>query len=223
MNGSTGVIVGVLLTLLASVGVWLSGDWVRDPVRDFVCDCPGPLKVARATLVEARQEEKLLVRSIRFDARAIAETPILASKPGMVPDMVWNMLKGRKTLVIPVEVGYAVDLSRMTEQDLSWDDAALTLTVMRPPVQAQQPQPDATHARYEVDNGLVIWWRGAEARLDETVLQAVLSNAALGASGAKPKAAAEQDADTVVARTFRRPLHAAGFPDARVIVKRKEG
>lgn len=181
------------------------------------CDCPGPLKVAQSTLSESRRERQLLVSSITFDSRAVTEEPLLMPRPEGVPEILWNLVSTSKTILAPTRIDYVVDLDAMTEKDLAWDEPTGTLTVVRPPVTLRKPQL-LGGAKVEVRNGFVLWISGAEEKLTEVAIAALLANAEAAARREKPMAKAAEDADAALARTFALPLVAAGFPDARVVV-----
>jgi hypothetical protein len=211
----TGALVGA-----AAVAAW---GWFAPPrplldhLAASYCDCPGPLVVARLTLKEQQRERQLLVSSISFDATAVTEEPLFIERPERMPDFLWELISARKTIEMPVTVDYVVDLEAMTPKDLVWDEPSQTLTVRRPQLQLRKPQLSGG-ARVAVTNGFVLWVSGAEEKLTETALAAIVANADKAARGEKPMARANTDADQSLARTFELPLRAAGHPKARVVV-----
>ncbi|MGL6042916.1 MAG: hypothetical protein ACRC1J_03250, partial [Sandaracinobacteroides sp.] len=135
-------------------------------------------------------------------------------------DFLWELISARKTVELPVRIDYVVDLEAMTDADLAWDKATSTLTVQRPEVTLRKPQLDGG-ARVAVSNGFVLWVSGAEEKLTEVALASVAANAEKAARGEKPMRKASSDADAALARTFELPLHAAGHPQARVVVTQR--
>jgi hypothetical protein len=204
---------------IAAIGWFAPPQPLLDRWQSRYCDCPGPLKVAQSTMTEARRERQLLVSSISFDSRAVTEEPLLIPRPEGVPDLLWDLVSTSKTILAPTRVDYVVDLEAMTEADLGWDEASQTLSIRRPPVTLRKPQL-LGGAKVEVRNGFVLWVSGAEEKLTETALGALVANAESAARGEKPMAKANDDADRALARTFEVPLRAAGHGKVRVVVTR---
>lgn len=204
---------------VAAVGWFVPPQPLLDRWQSRYCDCPGPLKIAQSTMTEARRERQLLVSSISFDSRAVTEEPLIIERPEGMPDFVWDFLSTGKTILAPTRVDYVVDLEAMTDADLGWDEASQTLTIRRPAVTLRKPQLLGS-AKVEVRNGFGLWVSGAEERLTETALAALVANAEAAARGAKPMAKADEDADRAFARTFAVPLKAAGHDKVRVVVTR---
>lgn len=215
-----GWLAGLLLGA-AAVAAW---GWFAPPVPlvDRIvarhCNCVGPLAVAQVTLASYRQEDKLLVHSETFTSRVVSRTALL-SLPSWVPG--W-FLTGEKTFLIPATVGYAVPLAEMTDADLTWDATHAVLTVRRPRVIPQAPQPDMRAASVMIRGGLVILLRNAQETVDRALLAKGMAEVSAEAREKPAMDRAERDADIVLARLFERPLHAAGFRDAKVVVKRKD-
>lgn len=204
---------------VAAIGWFVPPQPLLDRWQARYCDCPGPLKIAQSTMTEARRERQLLVSSISFDSRAVTEEPLLIPRPEGLPDLLWDLVSTSKTILAPTRVDYVVDLEAMTDADLKWDEASQTLTVRRPPVTLRKPQL-LGGAKVEVRNGFVLWVSGAEEKLTEAAIAALVSNAESAARGEKPMTKAEDDADRAFARTFEGPLRIAGHDKVRVVVKR---
>lgn len=220
MSRTGSFLLGMLAAGGLAAGAWqFGGDVVRMPVRAALCDCAGPLAVAQVTLASYRQEDKLVVHSETFNSRVVSRTQLL-DLPAWVPE--W-FLAGQKTFLIPATVGYAVPLSEMADTDLSWDEEARTLTVRRPQVLPQAPQPEMRAVGVTVRGELVILLRDAQAQMDQKLLAEGMAAVSREARKAEAMGRAERDADIVLARLFERPLRAAGYPEARVIVTRRAG
>lgn len=91
------------------------------------------------------------------------ELTVFAAQVVTVPttriEGVVDMLDKEQTAVIPANVRYTIDLSRMTKEDVRFDTAARKLTITVPPVIVQPPDLREERARY-FNKGIVI---GSEA------------------------------------------------------------
>lgn len=74
-----------------------------------------------AAVLSVRRENKLLVWTYRGAAHVTVERSELL-----------GLARGRQTLTVPATVGYYVDLSQLSEDDLHWDEAAGLATVRLP-------------------------------------------------------------------------------------------
>lgn len=204
---------------VAAWGWFAPPQQLLDQLSARYCDCPGPLLVAKAALKEQKREQQLLVSSIAFDASAVTEEPLFITRPEGLPDFLWELISARKTVRMPVRIDYVVDLNRMNDSDLRWNETTSTLTVRRPAVTLRKPQMEGG-ARVTISNEFVLYLSGAEEKLTEVALASLAANADKAARGEKPMAKANRDADTALARNFELPLRAAGHTQARVVVTR---
>jgi hypothetical protein len=182
-----------LLALLIGAGIGLL---LRPP-----SDGPGgpdPMIIANATMVSVREQGRQTVFVGRFAAIATASETRLG-------------FTARKTLILPGQVRYAVDLSRMRRADLSWDAESSTLTVTLPPLELAGPQIDFTGAQEYSDGGLVITMTDAGRIIDEANRRAAQEELTRQARGPLPMTEARNAALRDVARSFALPLRAAGI------------
>ncbi len=181
-----------LLALLIGAGVGLL---LRPPSA-----APGPdaTGIANATLLSVREQGRQIVFIGRFAAIVTASESRLG-------------LTARKTLILPGQVRYAVDLSRMRRTDLSWDAATATLTVTLPPLEVAGPQLDFTGAQEYSDGGIVMALTDAGRIIDEANRRAAQEELTRQARGPLPMNEARAAALRDVARSFALPLRAAGI------------
>lgn len=217
MSSSGGFLLGVFTTIVLGTAAWqFGGSAVRDPVRAALCECADPLAVAQVTLATYQQDEKLLVHTETFNTRVSSRTALVGGLPAFLPD--W-FLSAQKSFLIPATVGYALPLAEIAPGDLRWDPVRRVLGIRRPRTVPQAPQPDMRAVGVTVRGELVLLLRDAQAQVDQALLAKAMAAASEAASRPEPVARAERDADVVLARTFERPLKAAGFADARVVVE----
>jgi Protein of unknown function (DUF4230) len=181
-----------LLALLIGAGLGLL---LRPPAEGRG---PDPMAIANATLLSVREQGRQIVFVGRFAA-------IVTASQGSMG------FTARKTLIVPGQVRYAVDLSRMRRADLAWDADTATLTVTLPPLELAGPQIDFTAAQEYSDGGLMMTLTGAERTLDESNRRSAQEELSRQARAPLPMTEARNAALRDVARSFALPLRAAGI------------
>ena len=181
-----------LLALLIGAGIGLL---LRPP-----SDAPGPdaMGIANATLLSVREQGRQIVFVGRFAAVVTASESRLG-------------LTARKTLILPGQVRYAVDLSRLRRTDLAWDADTQTLTVTLPPLEVAGPHLDFTGAQEYSDAGIVMMLTDAGRIIDEANRRAAQEELTRQARSPLPMTEARNAALRDVARSFALPLRAAGI------------
>jgi hypothetical protein len=181
-----------LLALLIGAGLGLL---LRPP-----SDTPGPdpTAIANATLLSVREQGRQIVFVGRFAAIVTASESRLG-------------FTARKTLILPGQVHYAVDLSRLRRTDLAWDAATATLTVTLPPLELAGPQLDFAGAQEYSDGGIVMALTDAGRIIDAANRRAAQEELTRQARGPLPMGEARNAALRDVARSFALPLRAAGI------------
>lgn len=186
------LLVPPLLALLIGAGLGLLLRPAAEP--------PGadPHAIAHATLISVREQGRHTVFAARFVAIATASETRLG-------------LTARKTLIMPGEVRYSVDLSRLRRRHLGWDAATRTLTLTLPPLEISGPRIDLNEVREYAEGGILMALTDAEATLDQTNRRAGQEELMRQARGALPMGQAREAAMRDVARSFALPLRAAGI------------
>jgi hypothetical protein len=201
-----------LVGALAILGVALG--WAAGPDRRReACIAVGLCEQADflgAMLVSAQRQQKLLVLTARL------VVPVSSARDTTIGPI--TVATTRQTAILPATVNYFVDLSQMQAGDLDWNEAARTLKVRRPAVRALPATIDWAQAQTYSDDGwaTVLTDVGANLKRDNEA-----KAPGLFAAQAQAKdlvAMADTAADAALETTFRMPLVAAGFPDAKVIV-----
>jgi hypothetical protein len=187
----------VALLLGALLGLVLRPS-ARAPVAD-------PGAIAQATLLSVRDQGRLT----SFAARFVAVVSASESRLG---------LTARKTLIMPGDVRYSVDLARLNRRSLAWDADASTLTVTLPPLEISGPEIDLNQVREYSEGGILMALTDAERTLDQANRRSAQDELMRQARERTPTGQARNAAMRAVARTFAMPLRAAGI-DASVAVR----
>ena len=166
---------------------------------------PDPIALADATLLSVREQG----RTTLFTARFVAVVTASEIRLG---------LTARKTLIMPGEGRYGVDLARLRHESLAWDAGTRTLTVTLPPLEIAGPRIDLNQVQEYGEGGIVMALTNAEATLDETNRRRAQEELMRQAREPAPMGQARDAAMRVVARSFAMPLRAAGI-DASVAVR----
>jgi Protein of unknown function (DUF4230) len=166
---------------------------------------PDPVALTDATLLSVREQGRLTL----FTARFVAIVTATETRLG---------LTARKTLIMPGQVRYGVDLGRLRREHLRWDPATRTLSVTLPPLEIAGPEIDLNQVREHAEGGIVMALTDAEEALDETNRRAAQEDLMRQARERAPMALAREAALRAVARSFAMPLRAAGI-EASVSVR----
>jgi hypothetical protein len=190
----------LLLALLAGIGLTLL---LRPAtVQPAAAD---PVRLADATLLSIREQGRLTL----FAARFVAVVTSSETRLGMT---------ARRTLIMPGQVRYGVDLARLRREHLAWDAATRTLSVTLPPLELAGPRVDLDQVQQYGDGGLLMGLIDAGEELDETNRRRAQQELIRQAREPAPMELARGAAMRAVARSFAMPLRAAGF-DASVAVR----
>src|SRR6476659_5197598 len=120
---------GILVGLTAGVGKWLFGG-------------PNPKTIATASLESMRAQNRL----IAFVARYVSVTTSTTSRFGF---------SAKRTLILPGDVRYELDLSKLQPGDVSWDGSAHTLKVKLPEIEIAGPDVDLASAQEYGEGGVL--------------------------------------------------------------------
>lgn len=192
-----GAIVIALLLGLALGGAGLVGRFFGGP---------DPKAIATSSLESMRAQNRLIV----FVARYVSVTTARQDRLGFSTE---------RTLVLPGDVRYELDLSKLAADDVRWDPASNTLAVRLPEVEIAGPQVDLANAREYGSGGLLATFTDAENRLDQANRAKAVADLRGQARGEVPMGLARQAARQAVERSFAMPLKAAGIADAKVVAR----
>ena len=168
-------------------------------------DEPDPESIASASLQSVREQARLTTLSGRY----VAVVTSTQRRFG---------LSSRKTMIMPGNVRYEIDLARLRPGDVRWNEGSSTLTVTLPPVELAGPEIDMGQIQEYGGDGLLSALTSAEDRLDAANRQAAQRELLRQARQPLPMRLARDSAKRVIARSFAMPLRAAGI-EANVEVR----
>ena len=169
---------------------------------------PNPKSIATASLESMRAQNRL----IAFVARYVSVVSTEESRLG-------GLLTSERTLVLPGDVRYELDLSKLQPNDVSWDKSSHTLRVQLPEIEVAGPDVDINAAREFGQGGVLSSLTNAKEQLDQANRAKAVADLRNQAQGAVPMRLAHQAAREAIERSFAMPLQAAGFKDARVVAR----
>ena len=166
---------------------------------------PDPETIVSASLQSMREQNRL----VPFTARYVAVVTSEQRRFG---------LSARKTLIMPGNVRYEVDLARLGPESLTWTAATRTLAVALPQIELAGPEIDVGAMREYDQGGVLMALTQAEDALDRANRargqQALIQQARAPAAMRFARDAAKR----AVERSFALPLAAAGV-QARVVAR----
>ena len=179
---------------------------VTTGIADRVFGGPKAETIASASLESMRAQNRL----IAFVARYVSVTSSKTSRFGF---------SAERTLILPGDVRYEVDLSKLQPKDVSWDGSSKTLRVKLPEIEIAGPDVDLNAAREYGEGGVLSALTNADQNLDQANRAAAVADLRKQASAEVPMRLARQAARQAVERSFAMPLVAAGFKDVKVVAR----
>ena len=191
----------IALAILIGLGALLI---LASKLVDRVTGGPTPQTIATASLESMRAQNRLNV----FAARYVSVTHSKTSRFGF---------SSERTLILPGDVRYELDLAKLQPSDVSWDEGTQTLSVRLPEVEVAGPDVDLASAREYGSGGVLSALTDSESGLDQANRQAAVADLRKQASAGVPMRLAREAARQAVERSFAMPLKAAGFEGASVV------
>ncbi|MFT8737086.1 MAG: DUF4230 domain-containing protein [Zymomonas mobilis] len=154
--------------------------------------------VTSSSLQSIREENRLTV----FMARYVAVSTSSEQHFGF---------SARKTLIMPGNVRYEVNLAALSPHDLKWDNDRHLLTVSLPPIEISQPEVDMASLREYDSGGMLMALTDAEQQLDSANRKAAIEDLSRQARNNLSMKLANEAACRAVERAFLMPLKSAGL------------
>ena len=187
-----GLVIGAVLVGSLRVSEWFGGG-------------PDPESIATASLQSMKEQARLTA----FEARFVAVVTSSQRRFG---------LTAQKTLIMPGSVRYEVDLARLGQGDLTWDEKRSTLDITLPGLEISRPEIHMNEVREYGGGGVLAALTDAESKLDQANRNAGQAELVRQAKQPMPLRLARDAARRAVERSFAMPLKAAGL-DAKVSVR----
>jgi hypothetical protein len=194
------LIAGILAALVLGLLIGVAA------VADRIFGAPDPKTIATSSLESMRAQNRLIV----FAARYVSVTSSRQSRMGF---------SAERTLILPGDVRYEVDLSKLQPADVQWDSASSTLRVRVPDIEIAGPQVDLASAREYGEGKLLTTIFGGEDQLDQANRSAAVADLRKQAMAELPMRLARESARQAIERSFAMPLQAAGFDNAKVVAR----
>jgi len=188
------LVLGVLLGITTGVANRLFG--------------PNPKTIANASLQSMRAENRLTVFAARYVSVVSSEEQRLG-----------GLVSSERTLILPGDVRYELDLSQLKQGDVSWDGSSRTLIVKLPEIEVAGPDVDINAVREYGGGGVLSALTNSNQQLDQTNRDRAVQDLHKKDTADVPMRLAHQAAREAVERSFAMPLLAAGFKDVRVVAR----
>jgi hypothetical protein len=179
---------------------------VTTGVADRIFGGPRPETIASASLESMRAQNRL----IAFVARYVSVTSSRTSRLGFSTE---------RTLILPGDVRYELDLAKLEPDDVKWDASSNTLRVSLPEIEIAGPDVDLASAREYGAGGVLSALTNADEQLDQANRARAVADLRKQAAEEVPMRLARQSAKAAVERSFAMPLLAAGFKDVKVVAR----
>ena len=193
------VVVALLLGLLIGV---------TTGIADRIFGGPNPTTIATASLESMRAENRLTV----FAARYVSVVTSQEQRLG-------GLVSSQRTLIMPGDVRYELDLSKLQPKDVTWDGSNHTLTVKLPEIDVAGPDIDINAVKEYGGGGVLSALTNANEQLDQNNRARAVADLRKQATAQVPMQLARQAAREAVERSFAMPLLAAGFKDVKVVAR----
>ena len=181
---------------------------VSTGIVDRIFGGANPQTIATASLQSMRAENRLTV----FAARYVSVVTSQVQRLG-------GLVSAERTLILPGDVRYELDMSSLQPKDVSWDGSSRTLTVRLPEIDVAGPDIDINAVRDYGGGGVLSALTDTNQQLDQNNRARAVADLRKQATAAAPMQLARQSARAAVERSFAMPLVAAGFKDVKVVAR----
>jgi hypothetical protein len=196
-------IAAIIVALVLGVLLGLASGLV-----DRIFGSPDAKTIATSSLESMRAQNRL----ITFVARYVS---VVSSEQ----ERLGGLVSTERTLILPGNVRYEVDLSQLQPDDVRWDPGSQTLNVRIPDVEIAGPEVDLKAAREYGSGGVLANLTNAETQLDATNRARAVADLRKQAQAELPMRLARDSARQAIERSFSMPLKAAGFENAKVVAR----
>lgn len=169
---------------------------------------PDPETVASSALQSMRAQNRL----VPFVARYVS---VVSSRQ----ERLGGLVRSERTLILPGDVRYELDLAQLGPEDVQWDAASSTLAVTLPEIEIAGPEVDLAAAREYGEGGVLSAVTDANQALDRNNRARAVGDLRKQAAAPLPMRLAREAGRQAVERSFALPLQAAGFDNAKVVAR----
>jgi len=197
------VIAAIVVALV--IGLLLG---ITTGIADRIFGGPNPKTIASASLESMRAQNRLTVFAARYVSVVSSEQQRLG-----------GLVSSERTLILPGDVRYELDLSRLQPGDVTWDGSSHTLKVKLPEIEVARPDVDINAVKEYGGGGVLSALTNANQQLDKANRDRAVSDLRKQATAKVPMQLARQSARAAIERSFAMPLAAAGFKDVKVVAR----
>jgi hypothetical protein len=169
---------------------------------------PNPKTIATSSLESMRAQNRL----VAFVARYVS---VVSSEQ----DRLGGLVSSERTLILPGDVRYELDLSKLQPSDVTWDASTHTLTVGLPEIEVAGPDIDINAVKEYGGGGVLSALTNANQQLDAANRAKAVADLRGQATAAVPMRLEREAARQAVERSFGMPLLAAGFKNVKVLAR----
>jgi hypothetical protein len=169
---------------------------------------PNAKTIANASLQSMRAQNRLSV----FAARYVSVVSSEEQKLG-------GLVSSERTLILPGDVRYELDLSRLKPGDVIWDGSTHVLKVRLPELEIAGPDVDINAVKEYGGGGVLSVLTNANQQLDAANRAKAVADLRQQATGPVPMGLARSAGRIAIERSFAMPLAAAGFKDVKVVAR----
>ena len=197
------VIAAIFVALL--LGLLLG---ISTRIADRIFGGPNPKTIATASLESMRAQNRLTV----FAARYVSVVTSRQQRFG-------GLVSSERTLILPGDVRYELDLSKLQPGDVTWQGSSRTLKVKLPEIEVAGPDVDINAVKEYGGGGVLSALTNANQQLDQANRDRAVQDLRKQATAKVPMQLARQAARAAIERSFAMPLMAAGFKDVKVVAR----
>ena len=169
---------------------------------------PDPQTLASSALQSMRAQNRL----VPFVARYVSVVSSRQERFG-------GLVSSERTLILPGDVRYELDLAKLGPEDVQWDASSNTLAVTLPQIEIAGPEVDLAAAREYGENGVLTAVTNADQAHDRNNRARAIADLRKQAGAAVPMRLAREAGRQAIERSFALPLQAAGFDSAKVVAR----
>jgi hypothetical protein len=204
LNDNKPLVLAMIVVALL-LGVLLG---VTTGIADKLFGGPSPTTIASSSLQSMRAQNRL----VAFVARYVSVVSSEQARFG-------GLVSSERTLILPGDVRYELDLSKLQPGDVTWDGSSRTLKVKLPEIEIAGPDVDINAVKEYGGGGVLSALTNANTQLDQTNRSRAVQDLRKQATAQVPMQLARQAARQAVERSFAMPLAAAGFKDVKVVAR----
>jgi hypothetical protein len=197
------VIGAIVIALILGVALGMATG-----IADRIFGGPNPKTIATASLESMRAQNRLVTFVARYVSVVTSEQKRLG-----------GLVSSERTLILPGDVRYELDLSKLQAKDVAWDSSTKTLRVQLPEIEVAGPDVDINAVREYGGGGVFSQLTNANQQLDQANRARAVADLRKQATAEVPMRLAHQAARAAVERSFAMPLIAAGFKDVKVVAR----